>query len=253
MEIGFETLYMVFPYTICAIIAGAVFASVIGRYIEGAISVTECTLIAGTFIGFVLAVITMKFALAGGLLAGLILLLVLPVIQGKRACHKFDIEQLEKFRAAIESDPRNLAAHEKLAETYARMGDLDAAITEYGELLRIAPGDTLQANRLQKLIELRDRRKSPPLICPHCGASNPAENLRCYNCEGHLTVSGSLRRWLVHGGLRQLCITWAIAMAVITLVVVVLASLPIVLRVFIGLLAAAVVLATGIVVIWRRP
>lgn len=245
-------LQLVFPVVFFGIIAGVLLQAIIGRYIEGAMGAVECTLVAGIYVGIVVSIMSGQIILAGVLLVVLIFLLLLPTLQGRRTTRALYDEQMAKFRAAIESDPGNLAARGRLAETLYKTGDLDGAIAEYGDLLKLSPTSLEEARRLTDIMQENERRRTPPIICPSCGASNPPNRTHCYQCEGYLAVSGEIKKWLVRGGMKQICIASAISVAVITLVIGGLSVLPVVTRILLVAVFLVVVLLAGLVYAWRR-
>jgi len=245
-------LQLVFPVVFFGIIAGVLLHAIIGRYITGEMGAVECTLVAGIYVGMVVSIMSGQIILAGILLVVLIFLLLLPTLQGRRTVRALYDEQMVKFRAAIESDPGNLAARGRLAETLYKTGDLDGAIAEYGELLKLSPTSLEEARRLTDIMQENERRRTPPIICPSCGASNPPNRTRCYQCEGYLAISGEIKKWLVRGGMKQICITWAITVAVITLIVAALTALPLAARIGVAAFLLVVVLSAQLLYAWRR-
>lgn len=245
-------LSIVLPAVTLAIIAGILFHGILGWYVDGTIGGFECFLMGGIFLGMVLCIFTLQILPAVLLLAVLIFLLILPKIRGRRMVTSLHDEQIERFRLAIESDPANLAARGRLAETLYKKGLLDEAIAEYSEVVRRSPQSREEAYRLNQLVQEKEERKTPPIICPSCGHSNPPDRTRCYNCENNLRLTSELKKWLVRGGLRQIAITWAIVMAVITVVMSALSMLPVVGRIFVVALILLVFLLYELVYAFRN-
>ena len=243
---------IVFPAVTLLIIAGILFHGILGWYVDGTIGGFECTLMAGVYIGMVLSIITLNILPAVLLLAVLIFLLALPKIRGRRMITALHDEQIERFRLAIESDPGNFAARGRLAETLYKKGRLDEAIAEYSELIKRSPESREEAYRLNQLVEEKEERKTPPIICPSCGHSNPPDRTHCYTCENNLRITSELKKWLVRGGLKQIAITWAIVMAVIAVVMSALSVLPVLGRVFVAALILLIVLVSELVYAHRK-
>ena len=248
----YVALYLVFPTVFFSVIAGVLLHAIIGRYIEGVIGAVECALVAGVYVGMVVSIMSGQIILAGILLVVLVFLLLLPTLHGRRSDRALYEQQMAQFRAAIESDTHNLAARGRLAETLYKIGDLDGAIAGYEELVRMSPTSLDEARRLKYLIQEKDERKTPPIICPSCGAANPPDRTRCYHCEGYLAISGEIRKWLVRGGMKQICITSAITMAVITIIVAGLSMLSVPVRIVIVALVLIVVLSAELLYAWRQ-
>ena len=243
---------IVFPAVTLAIIAGILFHGILGWYVDGTIGGFECALMAGVYIGMVLCIITLKILPAVLLLAVLIFLLILPKIRGRRIITALHDEQIERFRLAIESDPQNLAARGRLAETLYKKGRLDEAIAEYSELVKRSPQSREEAYRLNQLVREKEERKAPPIICPSCGHSNPPDRTHCYNCENNLRLTSELKKRLVRGGLKRIAITWAIVMAVIAVVMSALSVLPVLGRVLVAALILLIVLVSELVYAHRK-
>jgi ribosomal protein L40E len=240
------------PNNVCTDIAGILLHGILGWYVDGTIGGFECALMAGVFLGMVLCIFTLQILPAVLLLAALIFLLILPKIRGRRMVTALHDEQIERFRLAIESDPENLAARGRLAETLYKKGRLDEAIAEYSDLVKRSPQSREEAYRLNQLVQEKEERKAPPIICPSCGHSNPPDRTHCCNCENNLRIAGELKKWLVRGGLRRIAITWAIVMAVIAVVMSALSMLPVVGRILVIALILLVVILAELVCAHRN-
>lgn len=226
-------LGILFMAVFFAIIGGIILHRLIGMYIMGEAGPVECVLIIGAYIGMLISIVTLNIILAVVLLVVLIGLLLLPKLQGQRAIRSMYDEDIAHFRTAIESDAQNLAARTRLAETLYKKGDLDEAIMEMAEVVRRSPESRTEAYRLQQYMAEKEERKTPPVTCPSCGQRNPSERMRCYNCESSLSISSELVKWLKLGGARQIVITGAIALAVVTVAMVGLSMIPFIGRIII--------------------
>jgi len=92
-------------------------------------------------------------------------------------------EDIAKFRSAIEIDPRNVAAHSLLADTYRRQGRLELAIGEYRAALQLDPtlrSERYWVQRLEAAIESLDRKE---MACPRCHTPRPQGARVCPECR----------------------------------------------------------------------
>ena len=210
---------LLFPVAlIFGAIAGILLHKIIGWYIEGTISGLECALIGGLYIGLVVSILTLKLVIAGMLFLALIFFLVMPNLMGKHSAQKFEDNRINLFRQTITADPTNLAARSKLASALHGQGKLDEAIQELTELVSLAPNDTSEVYRLKQYNEEKEHRQLSPIICPSCGHANSPERTRCEECEGNLRLSNEIKEWLAHGGLKQIAVSTAITIAIITVI-----------------------------------
>lgn len=115
-------------FAFAAIIAGLILHKLIGMYLLNELSPMMSVIVIGIYVWLIICLVTLKIALAIGLLVPLIAILALPGVANRRSDRLLDEEKMEQFRAAIESDPGNLAARNKLANTLYKVGNLDEAI-----------------------------------------------------------------------------------------------------------------------------
>lgn len=225
------------------VVAGILLHKIIGWYIEGTIGGMQCIIVAGLYVGLVISIVTLNIFVAALLLAALVLLLLISKRQEQKITRDLQDDQITQYRTVIAGDPQNLAARSRLAEVLREKGMLDEAITEMTEVVRLSPESRREAYRLNMFIEEREEQKAPPITCPSCGHRNPPDRTRCANCEGDLRLLSELKKWLAQGGLRQIAVTWAIAIALITVMMFALSALPLQVRlVLTGLFLLAVIL-----------
>ncbi len=244
---GFGALFIVFPAVAAAIIAGFLLSKLIGMYMMGEIGPYGCVIIVGVYMGMLISAFTWHLVPAALLLVLLIGLLLLPSIHGRHTERKLYNDQMRQFIAAIESDPQNMAARGRLAETLYKMGDLDGAIAQMSEVVSRSPSSIQESHRLQQFVRERDERKAPPVKCPNCGHSSPPGRTHCYNCESSLSLSREIVKWLQGGGAKQIIVTWAITVAVVTLIVAGLSMFSMTTRILIAGIVLIVVLIAFLV------
>ena len=114
----------------------------------------------------------------------------------RRLHQHFDEEDIKKYLAALEFDPKNVAAHSLLADTYRRQGRLEEALAEYREAVRLSPDlqhERYWIDRLMIMIERKEQGQSlhyqeavQETPCPACGALVPPEVDRCQECGAYV-------------------------------------------------------------------
>lgn len=194
------------------VIAGILFHRIFGEYIEGSITALQFILIGSAFFVAAVSVMLVPGAVWKVLIAALIIAAFSfqPLISkwfGNRQISDLTEDYIERHKAAIESDPRNLAARAGLVDALRSLGRYDEAVDEQTEILSYAPDDTEQKRKMKTLIEDREEKITGIVVCPHCGFRNQNGLQVCRNCEGHLFLIGDLRKKLAEGGSKRL--TWA--------------------------------------------
>lgn len=243
--------------TFLGILAGLLMHKIIGLYIEGNISGLQCVVIAGLFLGFLIIFITVP-SMTARVLMGIIfviLLIFMPFLGRlltKQENRRFYDSRIEEYRNVIIADPRNMAARSRLAQSLYKEGRLDEAIQELSEYVRLAPQDQAEVYQLKQLMSEREERKSSPITCPSCGYKNPPDRTHCESCEGHLSLTSELKKWLAKGGLRQIAISFAISMAVITVVLLGLSKLSVIGKILVIALFLFIVLLLQVMRYYRE-
>lgn len=133
--------------------------------------------------------------------------------------------QLGAYMQAIQSDPRNLAARERFADTLHSLGELDRAVTEMQAAVDLGAGIECQYRLNQWQKELRARYSDTP-ICKWCGTDSPAGTRKCPRCGTDLPRQSALAHWLV-GGRWASARLWLLILLGLTLVSVSLVCLPV--------------------------
>jgi len=101
----------------------------------------------------------------------------------RRQYDSFDEEDIAKYQAAIEIDPRNVAAHSLLADTLRRMGKLTEAIPEYQAALALDPSLKEEKYWLERCRRRLERGGRPEeMTCPRCGAARTRAHDVCPEC-----------------------------------------------------------------------
>ena len=250
-DIG-SVIFGVFAVTFFGIIGGFILHKILSLYIEGAIGGLECVVIGGAYVGLILAIVTLNLIVAVPVAIGFACLLVYSFTQDRRIIRKLYDEQIVRFREALASDPKNLAARGRLAETLYKKHHLDEAIAEMSIVVQQSPESKHEAYLLREYIEELDRRKAPPIVCPSCGFSNSPDRTHCYNCEGSLKAKTEMMKWLAGGALKQIAIAWAITMAAIVIVVLALGALPIMIRIAVIALILIIFISAELLYAYRN-
>jgi Tetratricopeptide repeat len=175
---------------LCAAIAGGGGYWVIASWMNRRLSATEAvTLLAGlvVLVSFGVRLATRASTGAFALLMALVAASVWGLYSysnyvNRRTHQSFDEEDIAAYQAALELDPRNVAAHSLLAKTYRRQGRLELALEEYQAALRLDPSlqeERYWAARLKQQLEAAAGREAR---CPHCGATGPPVDGLCQGC-----------------------------------------------------------------------
>ncbi len=139
----------------------------------------------------VVQVIGFSLSLRGG--PGMLLLAViilgtplvfygLAKVSDKRLVSAFDEEDIAKYQAALDFDPKNIAAHTYLADTYRRQGKLSEAIEEYKAALQLDPSlknERYWVQRLEIQLESAARKE---MVCPRCNSPRVGDAQVCPEC-----------------------------------------------------------------------
>lgn len=106
----------------------------------------------------------------------------LAKVSDKRLVTSFDEEDIAKYRAALDFDPKNIAAHSYLADTYRRQGKLSEAIEEYKAALQLDPSLKNERYWVQRLgIQLESAARKE-MVCPRCNSLRVGEAQVCPEC-----------------------------------------------------------------------
>ncbi len=190
---------IVFRVAVCAFIAFGAGYWIVTSWIDKRLSAVEA---AGLLAGLVVALF---FVVAYAVQNSLLLLFIFVLIVGalavvltglsrtadRRLHQRFDDEDVEKYLAALDLDPKNVAAHSLLAKVYRRQGRLEEALAEYKEALRLSPElqeERYWIDRLMVMIEEKAQRQTRPARvgrdspCTDCGAIVAGDETICPNC-----------------------------------------------------------------------
>ncbi len=112
----------------------------------------------------------------------------------RRQYDSFDEEDIAKYQAAIEIDPRNVAAHSLLADTLRRMERLAEAIPEYQAALALDPSLKEEKYWLERCRTRLERGGRPEeMTCPRCGVARTPEQNVCPECG---RIHSTLEMWV---------------------------------------------------------
>jgi ribosomal protein S27AE len=227
-----EVMFGVCAFALAAVIAGIIFSRILGAYIEGSISGLHCIIVGGLFIGLLICIIMSPASPVNLVYAAIILLIfiALPILRSlsdRKDTHDYYDEKIRAYRAAMEADPRNMAARERLVEALYKQGLLNEAIVVCEELVLRDPANREAEYRLRLLKEEETERISPRKLCPSCGHANAPDRTHCENCEGLMSVSSEFVKWLAHGGAKKITWSSAIALGIVACVGTVLSILSV--------------------------
>ena len=103
-----------------------------------------------------------------------------------------------EYIAAIQFDPKNLAAREYLADALYNLGDLDRAVDEMQAAVDLGAGMECQY-KLGKWSKERYFRDTANPICRWCETENQPGQRTCVKCGADLPYDNAFTRWLMGG------------------------------------------------------
>ncbi len=209
----------------CALIAFAGAYFILSAWLSRKISSTEAGLL---LLGLlILQFLGVSVSLQGGPGILLLIVAVLGVPAGfcllarradRRLVNALEGADIAKYRAAMDLDPRNVAAHSLLADTYRRTGRLELAIAEYRAALQIDPSLQTERYWIRRLEERLERQGRKQMSCPRCGVIRPLGAELCPECgRWYSTIETSLHSVRFMRPARKLAWAGAIGAALVAL------------------------------------
>jgi hypothetical protein len=105
---------------------------------------------------------------------------------GRRMLKRLALGDLQRWKQALEFDPRNASAHFFAAKSYRSLGRLDEAIASYEGGLSLSRGEIKAQRDYEMTVQLRRRNAGENWICAMCRAESPPERSSCFRCGTHL-------------------------------------------------------------------
>jgi len=200
--------------------------TVVGAWISRELTHTEGVIYLGAvLLASVLLIQSMNSALFFPLLLGMgVALWLLRAAAGNRARRRRDslLEgDLPRYRAAIQRDPRNAAAHSQLARTLEKLGRPQEAIPHYQRSIELQPHMNEDKYRLDALLRSLAEEQAGVRRCPRCLTPLPPRAVDCPQCRRPVGAWSGLRE--VFGTPRQTAIACALLGVGLALPVVVIA------------------------------
>lgn len=119
----------------------------------------------------------------------------------KTAQKQLDDGDIQKFRSAIERDPKNASAYAFLGDALLKRGSVVAAQAQYERAVELAPQAEAWQRKLRDVRMQAERQalgtSAPPtriLVCENCRADNDAALSHCARCNALLP--GSAREFI---------------------------------------------------------
>ena len=206
------------------VMAGILFHKILGSFIEGELSALQFILLGSIF----LIAATLVMLVSSLLLKAIIVAFIITAFSfesniskyfGKKQIANLTEDHIERFKAAIESDPHNLAARSALVDALRSLGRYDEAVDEQTIVLSHIPDDVQEKYKMKILIEDREENITGIIICPHCGFRNQNGLKVCRSCEGQLFLFGDLKRKLADGGSKRFTVAIIIFIGMLALLV----------------------------------
>lgn len=167
---------------------------------EGSIETSEALLLAAVFGGLVFGMFAAgsvwQFVLAFVPLAGAVGYAIYSHrVGGIKAYYR---SRIDEHIQAIQFDPLNRGARQRLAETLYALGELDRAIDEM-QVAADMGGDIECGHTLAKWTRERYLRDTPNPVCRWCETENQRGARLCEKCGSDLPYDNALTRWLMGG------------------------------------------------------
>jgi len=124
----------------------------------------------------------------------------------RRKLDEFFEADVAAAKRAILAHPDNAAAYMRLGQLYEQRGDLDLAITQYEEVVRLVPRDSEGRLALANAIEKKRLATTGGLVCWQCGRENARNAARCGGCGALISERNRILTWLSSRN-----VSWAIA------------------------------------------
>ncbi len=161
--------------------------AIFGRILEGELSgwqaVIALLFVAGLLIGVVLLwnspLVFALFLVAAGLMT---LWAMMRAAGERQLLHQMRLEEEQRYKAAIEHDPRNAAAWSALGDLYLESRRYDDAIACYERAVQLMPTDPAEKRKLHRARQLKQEAEAKGSFCPQCKAPVSAFTVQCPSC-----------------------------------------------------------------------
>lgn len=215
------------------LVVAMVGAAIVGRIVEGELSGNHAVIgllfVAGLLVGVVLLwnspLVFALFLVAAGLVA----LWAMAQFAAERSLiRQIRQEEEERYKAAIERDPKNAAAWSALGDLYLEEKRYDDAIACYERAVQIAPTDAEERRKLARAKQLKSEAEAKGKFCPQCKAPVSQLTVQCPFCGYELSVPIWVYLLAAAGdrvAMRKVAIAFALAFPVASLWAALLLSL----------------------------
>ena len=184
-----QAFVMVFLMSVCAVTAFVAAYWIMSGWFDRRIRGTEAAALLSGLL--VLMCVTVSMVARGGPGAPIMIVAVagfallgraLVRRADRRLADAIDREDIAKYQDGLAADPKNVAAHSLLADTYRRLEDYARAIEEYEAAIRLDPSLKEERVWLERSRAELERRQRKDLRCPRCGFPRPARAPACPEC-----------------------------------------------------------------------
>jgi len=182
-----EAFVIALKWVLVALICFGVGYRLLGAWFERELAGWEVVLLLCGLLFFVVTAIALSnspwfFALLAGVLLLWGTTSIIPRLLVEKARREMLKADLERFRRALDFDPKNVAAYAFLADVCAKLGDLEGAIENYRKALELDPKLIEEKVRLEQALREKARQEGRAMFCPRCQQPRAPRQDACLEC-----------------------------------------------------------------------
>jgi len=183
----FGALIVVMTWGLVALICGAAVMRIFSAVAEKELSLWEAAII---MIGILLfASIAIKLSKTVFFLPFLALMGVIAIVvpqslavMNRRRKQRLIERNIQRYQHALNFDPKNVAAHSYLGDTYMKLAQFNLAIEHYEKALELDPKLSVEKHKLERAQRELKLQTGKHELCPRCSAERPPGISVCVNC-----------------------------------------------------------------------
>jgi tetratricopeptide (TPR) repeat protein len=184
----------------CLILAWPVYR-IVEAWLDRRLDTAELTVGLFVMFGFLAGIMTTWGRPANLALWLLLIALAFVLVAGTRQAERRRLDEffeadVAAAKRAIVAHPDNAAAYMRLGQLFEQRGDLDTAIEQYEEVVRLMPRDAEGRLALANAVEKHRMAATGGLICWQCGRENARDAGHCAGCGALISDRNRILSWL---------------------------------------------------------